>query len=211
MGPVLRVFFDLRPNKWRCSGWRLLVAGSVPVEIACLNSSALQQHKKLFQGHGFIGEDQLQDVERGLGWKEQTSGILFRIAMLHHHVVPVNNIQRAQKPAPSTALSWKSSAPCKIGSSNTGFVAFYGHMHHAFCTRIMRPITGDDSAWHEFFVLGMGSSGVEKEDLPPDSPHNTFGLLRFEPTGVLVEVHSIDPTLPSKRLFDVKIPDTAGS
>ena len=76
-------------------GRRFLLGGAVPVEIVCLNSSLLGQEPGVFQGHGFIGEDQLRHAAREVGWEaNRDSGDAdlpraVRIAVVHHHLLPV--------------------------------------------------------------------------------------------------------------------------
>ena len=54
--------FYVRPNEFLCSGRRYLLGGTTPIEVALLNSSLLQQAADHFQGHGFVGENQLREV-----------------------------------------------------------------------------------------------------------------------------------------------------
>jgi hypothetical protein len=48
--------FYMKPNEYISPGRRFLLGKAVPVEIVCLNSSYLTQHKDLFQGAWFPGK-----------------------------------------------------------------------------------------------------------------------------------------------------------
>ena len=81
---------QLSPNQFMSSGRRFLLGGTYPVEIAAVNSSYLEQTPTLFQGHGFVGNDQLADIEANMQWsKKMGADRPFRILMLHHHLIPV--------------------------------------------------------------------------------------------------------------------------
>ena len=56
--------FYLAPNEYLSCGKRFLLANVIPVDIVCLNSSYLQQLKHAFQGHGFIGDEQMNEEKR---------------------------------------------------------------------------------------------------------------------------------------------------
>ncbi|EKM30229.1 metallophosphoesterase domain protein, partial [Vibrio harveyi] len=50
-------------------GRKFLLEGHKVVEIASVNSCALQQVKNTFQGVGYIGEKQLEDIAQQMEWK----------------------------------------------------------------------------------------------------------------------------------------------
>jgi 3',5'-cyclic AMP phosphodiesterase CpdA len=82
--------FYLPPNEHLSCGRRFLLGLAIPVELVCLNSSLLDQKPGWYQGHGFIGQKQLDDAAVEYGWvAEPDKPRPFRIAVLHHHLMPV--------------------------------------------------------------------------------------------------------------------------
>jgi hypothetical protein len=55
-------FYSHDSNEFLSCGRRLLIGNAVPVDVICVNSSLLEQVKKAFQGHGFVGDAQLVDA-----------------------------------------------------------------------------------------------------------------------------------------------------
>lgn len=218
VGPKSRAGFEtlyealyyLKPNVEMASGRRFLLGAAIPIEIAALNSSALQQTKDLFQGHGFVGQPQLDAVAVGMGWDKPADVRPFRIAMLHHHLVPVS-----YRDEPVTG--WTYSVVLDAGAILRWVVkhgirlVIHGHMHQPFITRLLLPVddTKPDAGWHELYVAGMGSTGVVETELG-EVGKNTFGTLTFGRDDVTVRIFSVDPKNPSKPLWTVVVPYAQG-
>ncbi|PTL84249.1 metallophosphoesterase [Vitiosangium sp. GDMCC 1.1324] len=200
--------FNLRPNSHLSSGHRYLLGASHPVEIVCLNSSWLEQRKGFFQGHGFVGDEQLREAAESFGWnkKGDDEGRPYRIVMLHHHLVPVT--YRAQ-PAPSAAYSviLDAEALMEWVVQYRVDLVLHGHMHQPSYIKLSKPtqLKGRLTGLHEFHVLGMGSTGVVREDVGAVGK-NTFGVLRFGASGVTVTFYSISDTDPSEEIWSVLLP-----
>lgn len=215
--------FHRRPNEFLSSGRRFLLGRSIPVEIAFLNSSLLEQVPEAgpakaadgrpsyrFQGQGFVGEEQLADAAQQLGWGTVRPGRTIRIAVLHHHLIPVSYSEPAAYGANySTVLD--SGRLTRWLVENRVAIVLHGHQHEPFLARQSRPIdASDDTAgWHSFYILGMGSSGVAG-GLPPDTP-NVFAVLEFvQADRIEATFWSIDPTVRSRQVAKITI-DLAGS
>ncbi|MBF4437708.1 metallophosphoesterase, partial [Vibrio anguillarum] len=94
-GDFYAKYFDIKPNQSMTSGRKLLLNDSIPVEIVLLNSVTLQQIKGSFQGHGFIGQEQLDDVAKEMGFSKGKPRNVTRICVMHHHLMPVSLTQDA--------------------------------------------------------------------------------------------------------------------
>jgi hypothetical protein len=192
--------FYIPPTNTLASGRRFLMGNTVPVEIACLNSCHLQQHKDLFQGHGWIGDDQLEEVELGMGWRDRPARA-FRMVMLHHHVVPVTHRELPRAGASYSVvldavalLRW-----CvKFGVR----LILHGHMHQPHVTRL--SMRNEAGAWHTITIASMGSSGVEQGHLG-EVGKNTFGLLRFADDAAELTWHTVHRTNPSEELTTLAV------
>ncbi|WP_158627404.1 metallophosphoesterase [Corallococcus sp. AB045] len=200
--------FGLTPNEHLSCGRRFLLGDSYSVDIVCLNSSILQQRPGVFRGHGFVGEDQLRDAANAFGWSS-TKGAdrrPFRIVMLHHHLVPVTYREQPD-PAISYSVTLDAEALMRWAAECQVDLVLHGHMHEASCVKISKPaaLSGKLKGWHDFHVIGMGSTGVSR-DHQGSTGKNTFGILRFEDHSVIVTIYSVSPTDPSEEIWSVQIP-----
>lgn len=156
-------FFDLKPNSSMSSGRRFLLNNTIPVEIVMLNSVTLQQTKDSFQGHGFIGEDQLTEVVEQMKLSERKGRNVTRICVMHHHLLPVSLTQDAYVDAKySTVLDAERLARW-LSKYEFDFL-LHGHMHQNFhCSLERHEITHKENSKNpnKLNVLSLGSSGVK--------------------------------------------------
>jgi UDP-2,3-diacylglucosamine pyrophosphatase LpxH len=194
--------FYLAPPPSLASGRRFLVGNAVAVEVACLNSSHLQQHRKLFQGHGWVGDDQLQLVEKEMGWDIRPArGLPFRVVMLHHHVVPVT-YRETPVANVSYSVTLDAVALLRWCVKHGVRLILHGHMHQPHVTRL--SMRNDAGGWHTITIAAMGSTGVEPSHLGEVSK-NTFGLLRFGDEAVDITFHTLHRVNPSEELKNLAV------
>jgi hypothetical protein len=203
--------FYLNPNKFLASGRRLILGGCLPVEIAALNSQMLDQKDGMFQGHGFVGQDQLDFVEEEMGWnREQDGGLPVRIVMLHHHLLPVT-YREIPKAGANYSLALDAEAVLRWIVRNKVKLALHGHQHQPYCTKICRKLTPDaEGGEHEFWVLGMGSCGVAANHLG-EIAKNTMGVLTFSSDSLTIKVFTIHKTNSADLAWEVRIPLREGA
>lgn len=201
--------FFLEPNQFLSCGKKFLLGNAVPVEILCLNSSFLQQYPAAFQGHGFIGQSQLDNAANEMNWKiDQNNDSIprgFRIVVLHHHLIPVTYSLTPQFNYPYSVVL-DSEAVVRWLVKNRVNLVLHGHMHQPFCAKLKRPtdVLKPDENWHELTILGLGSSGVKGE--LGEINKNTVGFLTFNTDNVEISVHSIHPTNPKEDIWKIKVP-----
>ena len=198
--------FYLAPNAFLSCGRKLFLGGAVPVELVCLNSSLLSQAKDLFQGHGFVGEGQLEDAARQMGWTETESDTIpVRIVVVHHHLVPV--IYR-EEPVAGRSYSTVLDAEALVRwlLRHRVKVVLHGHMHTPFHTVLERSIRFGEGEPRRIHVFGMGSSGVEQGHLSEEVPHNLFGVLRFSRETLTVTYYSVHPVNEPQKLKEYVVP-----
>jgi len=157
-------YFDLQPNKSMTSGRRFLLNKSIPVEIVMLNSVTLQQTKGSFQGHGFIGQEQLKTVEEEMGFHEDKPRNVTRICVMHHHLMPVSLTQEAYPDAKYSTVLDAERLSRWLTEHKFDFL-LHGHMHQNFHCAIERSVvthlpTSDSNPTNKLNVLSLGSSGV---------------------------------------------------
>jgi 3',5'-cyclic AMP phosphodiesterase CpdA len=209
--------FHLPPNAYLSSGRRFLLGRSIPVEIAVLNSSVLEQvpqpdpkgpkatpHIIRFQGLGYVGEDQLRDVAKGMGWGRPSVGKTIRVVVLHHHLVPVSYSEKGRYGGNySTVLDAGRLTDWIV--ENRVDVVLHGHQHEPFVAQLSRPTNKKATEWHSVYVVGMGSTGVAARHRPPNKP-NVFAILDFQRDGLKVDIRSVEETLPSESIRDFTLP-----
>ena len=126
------------------------VDGDPPVIVVSLNSATIEgpaDHR------GYIGDSQLDNAMKEANahphWADS-----FRIAMFHHHLVPVSTIE--SKIASESLLA--DSAAVKKRLLKEGFsLVVHGHRHHAHA-----ELSGDGT--HSMVIVGCGSSGVTRHE-----------------------------------------------
>lgn len=201
--------FYLHPNQYLSCGRRFLLRGAVPVELVCLNSSLLHQNAKLFQGHGFVGDQQLADAEQQMGWDRRTDDPLpVRIVVVHHHLLQVT--YRAE-PVVGTpySVALDAEALTRWAMRHRVRVVLHGHMHNPYHATIERPLSfGRTDRRHRLHVFGLGSTGVLAKHLDPEHPRNMFAVLRFGAGELAVRYYSVHQDLPSEELASYTVPLT---
>jgi 3',5'-cyclic AMP phosphodiesterase CpdA len=167
------------------------------VDIASLNTSALQQVANAFQGHGFLGAPQLIEVSNAMKWsnnRDYPKG--FRICMLHHHVVPILHREHPEIGVASSVVH-DAGALMRWLTENEVDLVLHGHMHLPSFVKERRALDyPKQTEWHEITVAALGSSGV-KANHRPNQP-NSYGILEFARDFVTVTVRKIsaDDAIP---------------
>lgn len=178
----------VKPNEFCAIGRKILLKNRLPVEIVGLNSCCLQQDKH-FAGMGLVGQDQLDMVEKEMGWVqprgERYMSHAFRILVLHHHLYPVEWTQEPKRNcAYSTCLD--SVAIMHFAAKNKINLIIHGHKHQYDFVQMCRW-TEKKPYCHN--ILGMGSTS--SSDLA-QSKSNCIGVLDFnEPNKVKIKILEI--------------------
>ena len=193
------------------SGRRYLLGHAVPVELVCLNSSALQQTKGHFQGHGYLGPEQLSAAAHEFGWdRAGERPRAWRVVALHHHVIPITYRELPVTDQPYSVVL-DAEALMRWVAANHVDVVIHGHMHQPAFARVVHPLNAlkpNEGSWL-FSVFAMGSTGVARTHVG-EVGHNTFGVLDFSPDRLTVLVRSIHPTNPAQDLWQVEVPRGSG-
>jgi len=207
-----RRMFEAPPNQFLSMGRRFLLAGAIPVEIVCLNSSLLQQDPGAFQGHGFIGQAQLRHAAAEAGWgvrgasSEEPRAV--RIVVVHHHLLPVIDQLRPERQGHySTPLDAEALSRWLV--KHRVDLVLHGHMHEPFCVEVHRgeSLTMPRDEWHTFTVCGLGSTGVAHDHRPGSTP-NLAATLQFNTRSVTIEMFAVSEEglhLPKHAEFEVPI------
>lgn len=199
-----RTLLEHPPDQHLSMGRRFLLGSGQRVEIAALNSSLLKQERGLFQGHGFLGAQQLDEAAGELGWASRSElrhlasksdgRRAYRIVVVHHHLVPVP-FRETPYPEHRTSVVFDAEALVRWIVDRQVDMVIHGHMHEPFLCKLARPIprAEDGAPWHELVVVGLGSAGVTGDHLPTTDRVNTYGLLEFGRDSVTLRLRRIDP------------------
>lgn len=190
-------FFDIKPNKSMSSGRRLLLNSSIPVEIVLLNSVTLQQTEKSFQGHGYIGQEQLEEVTKEMNFcKNQKPRNVTRICVMHHHLLPVSLSQEATYEGNySTVLDAERLARW-LTEHEFDFL-LHGHMHQNFYCAIERSLIthrsiSEINPSNKLHILSLGSSGV-CESHTGETKGNWVCRIEFSNKNIIFHYSKISP------------------
>jgi 3',5'-cyclic AMP phosphodiesterase CpdA len=169
---------------------KIYTAGQSDVRIAVLNSCNITAIAS-FTEYGFVkgeGIEAIRDVAK------DAEPLSIRLAILHHHIVPIVPMENVKTPAVSVTLN-ASEIIEELQRSSVQLI-LHGHQHHAAITRLGRlgyrglQWTGLDDA-DTIFVLSGGSAG--SKHVPPVSG-NCYGIIKFlGDGGTLVTVRRLLP------------------
>jgi 3',5'-cyclic AMP phosphodiesterase CpdA len=187
--------YSVVPNPFLASGRRILLNKSVVLEIASLNSSYLNQIKDVFQGHGYVGQEQLGFVVDEMEWRGDTDSSLqpYKIVILHHHLVPVVPEELALY-GKFLSVVYDAGALCDWMVKHQIRLVLHGHMHHTKIVKESRVIrnTSGDLQWHEYTIASLGSTGV-KYGAESEGRFNVYGIIDFTREDAKLSVRNIAP------------------
>jgi hypothetical protein len=166
----------------------------------------LEQRKGLFQGHGFLGDAQLEYAATEMGWVSGAQGSrALRVLVLHHHLLPVT-FREDPKTGQVYSVVLDAEALTRWIVRHRITLVLHGHMHQPFSAKVERPvnIAKPEGQWHSFYVVGLGSTGVKGH--LGEVGKNTFGLLSFEDEHLSLRLFTIDPDNPAQDLWSLRIP-----
>jgi len=196
-----RQMYGVNPTESLYSIRRLLGPGCRPIEIISVNSCTLQQDAIKFKGMGYVGNDQIREIEEKLAvTKEENS---FRILVLHHHLIPVVFSEK-NRVGEKYSLTLDSEAVSQFIVRNGIQLVLHGHAHKGFYSEITRYITSNDSQTKikkKYYLVGLGSTGAISKDLS-DGATNMFGILNFMKDTLRIEWYDLYASGQSSKLID---------
>ncbi len=174
------------PNRFFAGGRKLLLSSGHLLEIAALNSLMLQQYPN-FEGHGYLSQEQLDFVAEEMGWNRTGCQNSIRIAMMHHHYLPVCYTEVIDVTRASSAvydadrlMNWLVKYDVRL--------LLHGHKHRSFLARVSYPASSEQTVtlqdMRPVTVLGMGGTGAAAAE-------NKFAAIRFEGREAVVEFYRI--------------------
>lgn len=136
--------------------------------------------------YGFIGPTGL-DVIEGMR-SEPVSRNMFRIIAMHHHLLPVTDVEAPNKKG--VTLSLDASIILETAQKSGVHIAIHGHQHTPRLTRYQSiPLRGETEN-EPITVISNGSSGVSQNRLP-SSERNTYCVMTFTDSRVSLRMREI--------------------
>lgn len=132
-------------------------------------------------GLGYLGQDQLERLERKL---EDHAGESFpKIVVLHHHLVPVDQLEMKEKNPPSVVLD--THVLLTLMRKHGIRLVLHGHRHNPVITQVDEQWRAVGSTSNpQALIIGAGSACAW------NAPVRQFGL--YDITGNLVQVRSFE-------------------
>lgn len=158
-----------------------------PVAIVGFNSARFEDPRTA--GLGYVGEGQI--LELLLAIREQgVDENWIKIAVLHHHLVPVLdiNLKELLKPKEERKFTMMSDAPTVLNfllADGFGLI-LHGHMHTAFCAIERRAALSHFPRVPagEILVHGAGTLGMDESE---GDRENHFSVVSVSPRRVLID------------------------
>lgn len=147
--------------------------------MIAFNSCRLESHENA--GMGYISSEQFREAARLLSMEESFDYI---IAMLHHHVLPVNFTEYYSSKSKAVSLLLDSEALQQFLVENNVDVVIHGHQHQPYYSQLRRVIPagiagGEKEIDNSVTVIGGGSAGVSIGSLNAIG-RNTYHLMKIE-------------------------------
>jgi predicted phosphodiesterase len=176
------------PNSYLSMGKKFLINQQRPVEICFLNSNRMEQYKHLFQGNGFIGEDQRSDAEAKMGWDVPKAFGAIRIVVLHHNLLPVEYSNTPYIGSSPGSYVYDSQATLMWCYNNDVDLILHGHTHQRSVVKLEdHSSQSKSSVW----LVGLGSTSVHHSHLIPGHL-NQLAELDFTEQNIAIQFYKIN-------------------
>lgn len=134
-----------------------------------LNSCRIESEENA--GLGFVGREQLRELANFLGERKRSDER--RVALVHHHLVPVNHQEEIEWTRKKVSLMLDAEGVIRTLLGMDVDLVVHGHQHQPFVSREWRmvpdfvcPLTGEKRDLEEqLTIVGGGSAGVRRSHL----------------------------------------------
>lgn len=153
-----------KPNEYLSMGKKFLINNQRPVEVCLFNSNRMQQYKDLYQGNGFVGQDQRLDAAKKMEWGSPKAYGALRIVVLHHNLLPVEYSNVPYLGASPGSYVYDSQATLQWCYDHDVDVILHGHTHQKSVVKLCDATTDQSkSVW----LVGLGSTGAHSSHIVP--------------------------------------------
>lgn len=154
--------------------------GDENICIIAMNSCRLESKDNA--GYGYIGSDQLRKIQK---YFSEENDINYIIALLHHHILPVNYVEDYDPKSKSISMLLDSESVIQTLISYGVNTTLHGHQHQPYYSKLKRVIPGyirdgkKTTLDGELSIIGGGSLGVKQQKVNLIG-RNTYNILYRE-------------------------------
>lgn len=182
-----RAVFGRNESENLSMGRRYTLENGVTLSVLGLNSCLLEHAHH--HGYGFVSTRQIGDAVRELGWNDSAKGETYRIAVLHHHLIPVSATETpSHQPNYSVTID-AGHIMEKLVEAKVDLV-LHGHMHQPYVgarTRYVDSATG--TIERRLRIVSSGSCGVKRDLLGRIGKH-CYSVIEFNRHSIIVKVRA---------------------
>lgn len=138
----------------------------------------------------------------------QTGTDAYRIAVLHHHVLPVQELESPRDGVP-VSLTVDAAQLLDELQERRFDALLHGHQHKPFYSLVSRSIisgTSVKSPERRIAIIGNGSSGATNGALAEDFPYNTVGVYSVEAQKLHARWYFYNNILAPNKLHEWTVP-----
>ena len=181
-----RNLYYINPDEFLSCGRKFLTLSGKIVEIVSLNTIMLQQYKN-FEGHGFISQEQLDYVEKSMGWTNKSNSSSYRIVVMHHHYCPACMSERIETKKPSSVV-YDADRLMKWLVKNNVNLLLHGHKHNKFFSKVSYPKNDNNTIniddMKSIYIASAGGLGAANSE-------HTFATITFDMNNVKIQIYKI--------------------
>lgn len=199
--------YHINPNNFLSCGRKFLTSSGKTIEIAALNTVMLQQYKD-FEGHGYISLEQLDFVEKAMGWDKNINSSSYRIVVMHHHYCPACLSEKIEVKKPSSVV-YDADRLMRWLVKNDVKMLLHGHKHNKFLSKVSYPKSNSNTItiedMHSIYIVSAGGIGAANSE-------HTFATLTFKMEDVEINIYKIyTDNINSNECIDtIRIPIIRG-
>lgn len=147
------------------------------VAIVGLDSCVIEDSQTA--GVGYVGVTQLNNTLEKLKRMTSEETKCIKIAVLHHHLIPVAYLEKLPKEEKNFSLVVDATRVLtRLQEEGFTFI-LHGHQHQPFCAEIRLPLAKMQNQ-RPVAIIGMGSVGIKPSpDLVGGTRNNHYGILEL--------------------------------
>jgi predicted MPP superfamily phosphohydrolase len=182
--------------------------------IVGFNSIQLRDQESLEYEYGFVGHrskrwlDRLVKTNEGRDKRRLFEEHVLNIAVLHHHLVPVEPVSVPTKERPISVTLDAGRLIAELQESAI-HVVLHGHQHLPFVGTVGRARTSAAGLWlgydEPITVLGAGSAGAAVAWLPNELRENTYGIYTPDHDRLHVRIDRFNPSVAPRSYLEVDL------
>lgn len=181
-----------------------LLPDNIKVDILRINSIRLrEEHESNF---GYVGWDDYPRIIQESGISKNKS---VKIALLHHHLLPVPNEEALDSLGEFGSVSVTVDSGKVIeGLQNYGFqIVLHGHQHVPGLNKVGRGRREEYNLVldKELYLLGAGSLGAKVDRLSGHMRDNSFSILKIQESNIEIEAMQFNMSKKPELYFKTQI------